>query len=92
MVIPCLFSPHIQISYDVKSAVPVIIVAQIVIAVMQMQNVAVFDKLTAGADLAAIDFFEAPKDNFADTNNCSIVAKIGHDWNIDISMSEKIMG
>ena len=65
--------------------------AQIVIAVMQMQDIATLDKLTAGADLTAIDFFKAPKDDFTNTNNCSIVAKIGHDRDIDVSMSKKVV-
>lgn len=64
---------------------------QIVIAVTQMQDVAAFDKLTAGANLTAIDFFEAPKNDFTNTNNCSIVAKIGHDRDIDVSMSKKVV-
>lgn len=64
---------------------------QIVIAVVQMQDVAALDKLTAGADLTAIDFFKAPKDNFTDTNDCPIVAKIRHDRNVDISMSKVIL-
>lgn len=90
-VISCLFSPHVQISYDIKSAIPVIVMTQIVIAVMQMQDVTAFDKLTAGANLTAIDFFKAPKNDFTDTNNCPVVAKIRHDRNIDISMSKKVM-
>lgn len=64
---------------------------QIVIAVVQMQDITAFDKLTAGANLTAIDFFEAPKDNFADTNNCSVVAKIRHNRDVDISMSKKVV-
>lgn len=91
MVILCLQFPHIQISYDVKSAIPIVIVAQIVIAVMQTQDVTAFDKLTAGADLTAIDLFEAPKNNFADTNDCSIVSKIRYNWDVDVSMSKIIM-
>lgn len=64
---------------------------QIVIAVMQMQDVAAFDKLTAGTDLTAIDLFKAPKNDFADTNDCPVVAKIRHDRDIDVSMSKIIM-
>lgn len=64
---------------------------QIVIAVTQMQDVVTFDKLAAGADLTVIDFFKAPKDDFADANNCSIVAKIRHDRDVDISMRKVIM-
>ena len=58
---------------------------------MQMQDVTAFNKLAAGADLTAIDFFEAPKDDFANTNNCSIVAKIRYYRDIDISISKVIM-
>ena len=64
---------------------------QIVIAVMQMQDVAAFDKLTAGTDLTAIDLFKAPKNDFADTNDCPVVAKIRHDRDVDISMVKKVM-
>ena len=78
MVISCLFSPHV-------------IVTQIVIAVTQMQDVAAFDKLTAGTDLTAIDFFKAPKDDCANANNCSIVAKIRYNRDVDVSMSKIIM-
>ena len=91
MVIPCLHFPHVQISYDVKPAIPVIIVTQIVIAVTQMQDVAAFNKLTTGANLTAIDFFKAPKNDFADTNDCPVVAKIRHDRDVDISMVKKVM-
>ena len=91
IVILCLHFPHVQISQNIKSAVPVIIMTQIVIAVTQMQDVAAFDKLTAGADLTTIDFFKAPKNDFANTNSCSIVAKIRYNRDIDVSMSKIIM-
>ena len=58
---------------------------------MQMQDVATLNKLTAGADLTAIDLFEAPKNDFTDTNDCSVMSKIGHNWDIDVSMSKKVM-
>lgn len=91
MVISCLFSPYVQIRYDVESAVPVIIMTQIVIAVTQMQDVATFDKLTAGADLTAVDLFKAPKNDFTNTNDCPVVAKIRHNRDVDVSMSKKVM-
>ena len=58
---------------------------------MQMQNVAAFDKLAASADLTTIDLFKAPKNDFADTDDCSVVSKIRYDRDIDISMSKKVM-
>ena len=56
-----------------------------------MQDVAAFNKLAAGTDFAAINFFKSPKDNFTDTNDCTVVAKIRHYWNIDISMGKIVM-
>lgn len=64
---------------------------QVVIAVMQMQDVAAFDKLTAGADLTAVDLFKAPKNDFTNTNDCPVVTKIRHDRDIDVSMNKKVV-